>query len=653
MTDFIEKTAERGSKPGLERIRKLLEYLGNPQKNIKSIQIAGTNGKGSVSNMLSEILTASGYRVGLFTSPAVVETNEMIKISGVQIPEKFAEKYSEILEKYDEIADDKPTQFEFLTAMAMLYFSEQQVDCGIFEAGMGGAEDSTNVAENVELCVFTAIGMDHMEFLGSTISEITRNKGGILKKEAYAVFNGEERPAKKELKMLCREKNIPLQIVDRRSLKVNRCDEDGVEFNYKEFKNLKVKMAGIYQSENGALTIEACKMLQNKGWKIDENAIRQGLFRVKLPARFEIICKKPLIIYDGGHNPNGAVKVAENLSIIAKHRQITAVMSVMRDKNYEKILEIYAPYLEKLYAVPQISDRALEPEALVKAAKKAGLNAEKTEKNITEIIEGVGSDGAVIIVGTLYYYKKIKDELDALRRVNMEGKIINIAIDGPSGAGKSTVAKAIAKDLKIGYLDTGAMYRTIALFMDRMVPELEKQVENGKIEEATRQKIVELLEKSNLRVVYEDGVQKMYIGDEEVNDKIRTPKISMEASKVSAIPEVRVYLVEMQREIGSKNSIIMDGRDIGTHVLPDATVKIYLTASAEERAKRRYLELAEKGQTVDYETVLQDIKDRDYGDMNRAVSPLKQAEDAILLDTSSLTLEESVKAAKKIIAGRI
>ena len=232
----------------------------------------------------------------------------------------------------------------------------------------------------------------------------------------------------------------------------------------------------------------------------------------------------------------------------------------------------------------------------------------------------------------------------------MSNKIITVAIDGPSGAGKSTVAKAISKKFNIGYLDTGAMYRTVALFMDRNIPELAGEVNAGAIEEKTVKKIIALLENIGIEVRYdENNVQHMYLGDEDVSGLIRTPLISMEASKVSAIPEVRVYLVDMQRKIGSVNSIVMDGRDIGTHVLKDASVKIFLTASAEERARRRYKELIEKSGSVTFEEVLKDIIDRDYGDSHRASSPLRQAEDAILLDTSDLTLEESVNAAVAIV----
>lgn len=214
------------------------------------------------------------------------------------------------------------------------------------------------------------------------------------------------------------------------------------------------------------------------------------------------------------------------------------------------------------------------------------------------------------------------------------GKIYNIAIDGPAGAGKSTIAKAAAKELGFIYVDTGALYRAVALeMMSRGIKTDEKE------------KIIECIgtlgtEYFSLRFI--DGVQHVFSGEKDVSNDIRTPEVSMGASTVSAIPEVRGFLFDLQRKIAEENSVIMDGRDIGTVVLPNADIKIYLTASAEERAKRRFRELSEKPDCPTYEQVLVDIKQRDHNDMNRAVSPLKKAEDAVIADTSDLDLEEAI-----------
>lgn len=205
---------------------------------------------------------------------------------------------------------------------------------------------------------------------------------------------------------------------------------------------------------------------------------------------------------------------------------------------------------------------------------------------------------------------------------------INVAIDGPAGAGKSSIAKAVAHEKGYIYVDTGALYRSIALFA------LENSLEG--------ENLVNSLDKINLSLEFIDGSQHVIMNNNDISDKIRTPEVSMNASKVSAIPEVRKFLFGLQKKIAAENNIIMDGRDIGTVVLPDADLKVFLTASAEERANRRYREIKDMD-GVTYEQVLEDIKKRDYSDMHRDIAPLKQAEDAVLLDTTGMTVDE-VKA---------
>lgn len=213
-----------------------------------------------------------------------------------------------------------------------------------------------------------------------------------------------------------------------------------------------------------------------------------------------------------------------------------------------------------------------------------------------------------------------------------------IAIDGPAGAGKSTIAKFLAKELELIYVDTGALYRAIGYYM----------VDNGvSIEDDTA--VIAALDGVRVSLAYKDGEQRVFVNDADVSDRIRTPQISMAASKVSAIPAVRAFLLQLQRDIAATNSVIMDGRDIGTTILPNANVKIFLTASPEARAERRYKELLEKGESVTFEDVLADMVKRDYDDAHRAASPLRKAEDAIEVDTGDLTLEESIAAMKAVI----
>lgn len=218
-------------------------------------------------------------------------------------------------------------------------------------------------------------------------------------------------------------------------------------------------------------------------------------------------------------------------------------------------------------------------------------------------------------------------------------KTINIAIDGPAGAGKSTIAKMVSADMGYIYVDTGAMYRAVALYLT------ENNIPDEDIEK--------VLGDVDVSLKFVDGAQRVYLGDRDVSELIRTPEISMAASRTSAIPAVRARLFDLQQKLARENNIIMDGRDIGTVVLPNADVKIFLTASAEERANRRYKELSEKPDCPTYEEILKDIIQRDYNDMNRETAPLKQAEDAVLVDTTELTLEQSAAKIAEIIKERV
>ena len=212
--------------------------------------------------------------------------------------------------------------------------------------------------------------------------------------------------------------------------------------------------------------------------------------------------------------------------------------------------------------------------------------------------------------------------------------MINVAVDGPAGAGKSSIAKAVAEEIGFIYVDTGALSRSVAIYA------LENDLDNDSL--------IASLYKINIRLEFINGSQHVILNEDDVSDKIRTSDVSMNASKVSALPEVRKYLFDLQKKIAAENNIIMDGRDIGTVVLPDADLKVFLTASAEERANRRFLEVRDSN--ITYEKVLEEIKQRDYNDMHRDISPLRQADDAVLLDTTGMTIDEVKNKLKAMIA---
>ncbi len=220
--------------------------------------------------------------------------------------------------------------------------------------------------------------------------------------------------------------------------------------------------------------------------------------------------------------------------------------------------------------------------------------------------------------------------------------MISVAIDGPSGAGKSTIARKVAGELGFVYIDTGALYRSIGYYV----------LKQGKNPEK-KEDVTGSLPGIQLELRHVDGIQRVFLNDEDVSDDIRTPAVSMAASQVSAVPEVRAFLLELQREMARKNNVIMDGRDIGTVVLPNASLKIFLTADPEDRARRRYEELLEKGETVTYEEVLRDVIQRDYNDSHREIAPLRQAPDAVLANTTGFPLEKSVALIRSLVEERL
>ena len=220
--------------------------------------------------------------------------------------------------------------------------------------------------------------------------------------------------------------------------------------------------------------------------------------------------------------------------------------------------------------------------------------------------------------------------------------MISVAIDGPSGAGKSTIARAVARELGFLYIDTGALYRSIGFFV----------LESGR-DPRKKEDVEACLSGIRLELRHVDGIQRVFLNEQDVSEKIRTPAVSMAASQVSAVPEVRAFLLELQRSMARENNVIMDGRDIGTVVLPDAGLKIFLTAAPEDRARRRFEELAAKGEAVTYEEVLRDVLQRDYNDTHRDISPLRQAADAVLADTTGFPLERSVALIRSLVEERL
>ena len=286
---YIHNNFWQGSKPGLERTRNLLEQLGNPQHDLRFIHVAGTNGKGSFCSMLSSILFQAGYRVGTYTSPYILRFNERMKVNGIDIADDTLARLTESIRPIAEAMEEKPTEFELITAIAMQYFKEEKCQVVVLECGMGGRLDSTNVIENPILSVITGIALDHTAFLGDTIEKIAAEKAGIIKKSRPVLFCGKDKAAEKVISEKASTLSAPFYTVDRADLKILKAGLDGTLFTWNEYNEIFLPLLGTYQPENAQNVLSAIRLLKGEGFSISEEAIRSGMEQVKWPARYEVV----------------------------------------------------------------------------------------------------------------------------------------------------------------------------------------------------------------------------------------------------------------------------------------------------------------------------------------------------------------------------
>lgn len=339
-----------GSVPGLERIEKLLSVMGNPHEELNSVHIAGTNGKGTTSLIIADVLAKAGYKVGRFISPHLHSYLERVSINGIEIE---AERFNTYLDQIDEnikqmVKDgyDHPTEFEILTALVFQYFKDERVDIAVLEVGMGGLYDSTNVVMPL-LSVITGIGLDHTVFLGNSLEEVAVNKAGIIKKSRPVIAGEMDEKALDVLKDKAAKEGSELILSSQ--IKVNRkANPDikqgilrqlvDIKGSYFEIKNLSFSLLGDFQLKNLATSIAALEMMKHEGYKIEENNIKESLPMLKMPGRFEIVRQKPLVIMDVAHNPQGAMAVASSLETVLTDQQKVLVCGLVDDKDFEKAI---------------------------------------------------------------------------------------------------------------------------------------------------------------------------------------------------------------------------------------------------------------------------------------------------------------------------
>ncbi|KXZ40302.1 dihydrofolate synthase / folylpolyglutamate synthase [Alkalithermobacter thermoalcaliphilus JW-YL-7 = DSM 7308] len=419
--DFIYGASRFGIKLGLDNITKLLDLLGNPHKNLKVIHVAGTNGKGSTSSFITSILKNAGYTVGLFTSPHLEEFTERIRINGENIKQEDLARITCIVkDKIDEMINkgyNHPTQFEIITAIALYYYNEKNVDFVVLEVGMGGRFDSTNVIENPLLCVITPISMDHKDELGDTIEKIAYHKAGIIKHGCDVVVYPQEKEAQKVIMEEVNDKNACVYIADIENKEIIESSIDGQVFNFKlgneYYKNVNIKLLGDHQVNNAIVAVSSVDILRKKhGIKIDNDHIYNGLRETRWAGRIEILVKEPTVIIDGAHNEDGAYSLAKAMDKYFSDKNITFVLGMLKDKDADKVIEILMPKTSRIITTRPNSDRSLSAyELKEKIDTKTGKQAIAIE-NIKDAIEYAvdtsKENDVVICAGSLYMIGEVR-----------------------------------------------------------------------------------------------------------------------------------------------------------------------------------------------------------------------------------------------------
>ena len=409
--EYIHGVSWTFCKPGLERIGELCERLGHPEKKLKFIHVAGTNGKGSTSSMLDSVLRKAGYKTGLYTSPYIRVFNERMRINGENISNDELATLTEYIKPIADQMADNPTEFELITALAFEYFARNNCDVVILEAGMGGRLDSTNIIDTSVLSIITGIALDHTAFLGDTVEKIAAEKAGIIKENIPILYGGTDESAKKIIKSKANEKNSRFYCVDYDKLKIKNFALDGSIFDFDNFEDLKINLLGSYQPRNAAIVVSAIEILRKNGFEISDDDLKVGLLNAKWQGRFEILSREPLIIFDGAHNPQGIEAAVESIKLYFKEEKVCIVTGVLRDKDYTHIAKMLSTVAMQAFTFTPDSPRALDASDYATTLCSAGINAIPSA-SVCEALSmaktfATAKKCPIICVGSLYAYAEI------------------------------------------------------------------------------------------------------------------------------------------------------------------------------------------------------------------------------------------------------
>ncbi len=414
---YIHSVCWKGSIPGLGRTQELLRRMGNPEKKLKFVHIAGTNGKGSTAAMTASILRKAGYRTGLYTSPYIYRFHERMQVDGQEISDEDLAAITEYVKPLADTMAESPTEFELVSCIAFEYFKRMQCDIVVLEVGMGGAMDSTNVIEVPEVAVITNIGLDHTEYLGDTLEKIAETKAGIFKEGGHAVVYRGTPGVESVFERVCAERHVSLKKADFDGLRSVSHSLDGQVFDCGARKNLFLPLLGDHQLHNAAVVLSVADTLIEEGWKISEQNIRDGLRDVRWPGRFDIMRRDPLFIIDGGHNPQCIEALVKNIQDYLPGKKLVVLTGVLADKDYVDMYQPVMPYVQQFICVTPPNPRKLDADKLAAYLESTGIPASpyaEIADGVKAAIEAAGQDGVVLCFGSLYMIGSIKDALDAM-----------------------------------------------------------------------------------------------------------------------------------------------------------------------------------------------------------------------------------------------
>ena len=402
---YIESKKTVETTLGLHRMRALMAALGDPQKRYECVHVAGTNGKGSACAMAESILRHAGYRTGLATSPHLVHFNERIQINGVPISDERLIAAAEEVRAIAETMPESPGWFEIITAITMRIFALEGVEAAVFEVGLGGEFDATNVIDTPAAAMIMNIGFDHTAMLGNTLTEIASAKAGIIKPGGDVVIYRDGPDVEAVFEAKAKKEGARLHKAHFDSI-VSRSETiDGQVFDACGYREVRLPLAGPHPQRNAAVVVSAMEILRCKGWHITEEDIRAGLAQVVWPARFEIVSRDPLFIVDGGHNPQCLESARDALARLLPGRRIVILVGILRDKDVSEMVEILRSVSSEYVTVTPASPRAMTAAELAEMIRARGGDAQvggDIAAGIRLAIDRAGTDGAVCCIGSLY-----------------------------------------------------------------------------------------------------------------------------------------------------------------------------------------------------------------------------------------------------------